>query len=67
MVCKPSASCAAWPGSRPWTLFQYWLAATGMLLMRKYLLSSSNVADSPPLLATTTLAPTFMVLSKDVL
>ena len=33
----------------------------------KYLFSSSKVADSPPLLAATTLAPTFMVLSKPVL
>ena len=67
MVCRPSASCAASPFSRPWTPFQYWLEATGMPQMVKYLLSSSNVAESPPRRATTTLAPTFIVLSKGVL
>ena len=48
-------------------LFQYWLEATGIPLMVKNLFSSSKVADNPPLLAQTTLAPTFMVLSKEVL
>ena len=67
IVCKPSASCDASPASLPCTLFQYWLDATGIPLIVKYLLSSSNVADKPPRLATTTLAPTFIVLSKPVL
>ena len=48
-------------------LFQYWLEATGIPLMVKNLLSSSKVEDSPPRRAATTLAPTFMVLSKGVL
>ena len=64
MVCNPSKSCCASPAALPWMLFQYWLDATGIPLMVKYLFSSSNVADSPPRLAETTLAPTFMVLSK---
>ena len=67
MVCSPSASWAASPGSLPWTLFQYWLEATGIPEMVKNLFSSSKVADYPPRRATTTLAPTFMVLSKGVL
>ena len=67
MVCMPSSSCAASPGILPCTLFPYWLEATGMPLMVKYLFSSSNVAESPPRLATTTDAPTFMLLSKGVL
>ena len=46
-------------------LFQYWLDATGMPEMVKYLLSSSNVAEQPPRRAQTTLAPTFIVLSND--
>ena len=45
-------------------LFQYWLDATGMPEIVKYLFNSSKVAEHPPLLAQTTLAPTFMVLSK---
>ena len=48
-------------------LFQYWLEATGMPLMVKNLFSSSKVADRPPRRAHTTAAPTFMVLSKEVL
>ena len=67
MVCRPSASWAASPGRRPWTLFQYWLEATGIPAMVKYLFSSSKVADRPPRRATTTLAPTFIRLSKGVL
>ena len=67
MVWRPSASWAASPGRRPWTLFQYWLEATGIPEMVKNLFSSSKVADSPPRRAATTLAPTFMVLSKGVL
>ena len=39
----------------------------GIWLMVKYLFSSSKVAEQPPRLAQTTLAPTFIVLSKDVL
>ena len=35
--------------------------------MVKYLFSSSKVADRPPRRATTTLAPTFIRLSKGVL
>ena len=67
MVCSPSSSCWASPRSRPWTEFQYWLEATGMPLIVKYLFSSSKVAERPPRRATTTLAPTFMLLSKGVL
>ncbi len=67
MVCRPSASWAASPGRRPWTLFQYWLEANGIPEMVKNLFSSSKVADSPPRRAATTLAPTFMDLSKGVL
>ena len=65
IVCRPSPSCSASPGARPWILFQYWLDATGMPEMVKYLLSSSNVAEQPPRRAQTTLAPTFIVLSND--
>ena len=67
MVCRPSASCRASPFSRPWTEFQYWLPAMTMFEMVKYLFSSSKVAEAPPRRQTTTDAPTFMVLSKDVL
>ena len=67
IVCRPSPSCSASPGARPWMLFQYWLDATGMPEMVKYLLSSSNVAEQPPRRAQTTLAPTFIVLSNGVL
>ena len=45
-------------------LFQYWLDATGIPEIVKYLFNSSNVAEQPPRLAHTTLAPTFIVLSK---
>ena len=65
-VCRPSASWAASPGARPWTEFQYWLAATGMFAMVKYLLIWSKVAEAPPRRQTATVAPTFMVLSKGV-
>lgn len=67
IVCKPSASWLASPCALPWILFQYWLYATGILEMVKNLFSSSKVALNPPLLAATTLAPTFMLLSKCVL
>ena len=30
MVWRPSLSCSASPGVRPWMLFQYWLEATGI-------------------------------------
>ena len=64
MVCRPSSSCSASPGARPWMLFQYWLEATGIPAMVKNLFSSSKVALHPPRRAHTTLAPTFMDLSK---
>ena len=48
-------------------LFQYWLEATGMPEIVKYLFSSSNVAEQPPRRAQATLAPTFIVLSNEVL
>ena len=64
MVCMPSSSRTASPGAPPWTEFQYWLEATGMPLMVKYLFSWSKVAEQPPRLATATDAPTFMRLSK---
>ena len=48
MVCIPSASCVASPGSRPCTLFQYCDDTTGMLLIVKYLFNLSNVALAPP-------------------
>lgn len=67
MVCLPSSSCRASPGSLPCTLFQYWLEATGMPAMVKNLLSSSKVALHPPRRAQTTLAPTFIALLKRVL
>ena len=41
--------------------------ATGIPEMVKYLFNSSKVAEQPPRRAQATLAPTFMVLSKDVL
>ena len=41
--------------------------ATGIPLIVKYLFNPSKVADRPPRLADTTLAPTFIVLSKGVL
>ena len=47
-------------------LFQYWPDAIGIPDMVKYLFSSSKVAEQPPRRAHTTLAPTFMVLSKGV-
>lgn len=67
VLCKLSASRAACPGSRPWTLFQYWLEAMSMPEMMKNLFSSSKVADSPPRRAVTPAVPTLMVLSKGVL
>ena len=67
MVWRPSLSCSASSGVRPWMLFQYWLEATGIPEMVKYLFSSSKVAEQPPRRAQATLAPTFMVLSKGVL
>ena len=30
IVCRPSPSCSASPGARPWMLFQYWLDAIGI-------------------------------------
>ena len=48
-------------------VFQYWLEAMGIPEIVKYLFSSSKVAEQPPRRAQTTLAPTFMVLSKGVL
>lgn len=57
MVCMPSASCSASPGTRPCTRFQYVEPATGICDMPKYLFSTSNVADVPPRLATATDAP----------
>lgn len=36
MVCSPSASCAASPCTLPWTLFQYWLDATGIPQIVKF-------------------------------
>ena len=41
IVRRPSSSMAASPGKRPWTLFQYWLAAMGIPAIPKNLLSSS--------------------------
>ena len=40
---------------------------TGIPEMVKYLFNSSKVAEQPPRRAQATLAPTFIVLSKDVL
>ena len=51
IVCLPSSSFSASPGAAPWMLFQYWLDATGIPEMVKYLFSSSNVAEHPPRLA----------------
>ena len=56
MVCIPSASCVASPGSRPCTLFQYCDDTTGMLLIVKYLFNLSNVALAPPRRQTATAA-----------
>ena len=67
MVCIPSPSSSASPAAPPWTLFQYWLEATGIPLMVKYLFSSSKVAEQPPRRATVTLAPTFIALGNAVL
>ena len=47
MVCRPSASRRTCSGLLPWTMFQYWDGTTGILLMRKYWLSRSNVAVVP--------------------
>lgn len=66
IVCSPSSSLRASPGTSPWIWFQYWLDATGIPLMVKYLFSWSKVAEQPPLLATATEAPTFIVLSNRV-
>ena len=44
-------------------MFQYWLLATGIPQMVKYLFSASKVAVLPPRRQVTTAAPTFMVLS----
>ena len=44
-------------------MFQYWLLATGIPVMVKYLFSTSKVAVLPPRRQVTTAAPTFMVLS----
>ena len=44
-------------------MFQYWLLATGIPVMVKYLFSTSKDAVLPPLRQVTTAAPTFMVLS----
>ena len=43
-------------------MFQYWLLATGMPHIVKYLFSASKVAVLPPRRQETTDAPTFMVL-----
>ena len=67
MICLPSSSWLASPFARPWMEFQYWLEAMGIPEIVKYLFSSSKVAEQPPRRAQTTLAPTFMVLSKGVL
>ncbi len=67
MICSPSLSCAASSALLPWMLFQYCPDATGIPLIVKYLFNPSKVADKPPRLADTTLAPTFIVLSKGVL
>ena len=64
IICKPSASWAASPFSRPWMPFQYWPLAMGMPEMPKNLFSSSYVAVRPPRLAAATAAPTFIVMSK---
>ena len=56
IVCNPSASCAASPGSLPWTLFQYCDDTTGMFEIVKYLFSRSNVALAPPRRHTATAA-----------
>ena len=56
MICKPSRSCAASPGKRPWTLFQYCDETTGMFERVKYLFRRSNAALAPPRRHTTTAA-----------
>ena len=66
MTCSPSASCAASCALLPWMLFQYWLDATGIPEIVKYLFSWSNVALAPPRRQETTAAPTFIVLSNGV-
>ena len=53
---RPSSSWAASPGVQPCTLFQYVEETTGISLMVKYLLSTSNEAVVPPRRATATQA-----------
>jgi len=57
MVAMPSVSCADSPGAAPKALFQYVEDTTGIWLMVKYLLSTSNVVPVPPRRATATDAP----------
>ena len=67
IVWSPSASLRASSAEKPCILFQYWLEATGIPLMVKYLFSTSKEAVLPARRQETTAAPTFMVLSKPVL
>ena len=56
-VWRPSSSCATSSALEPWTWFQYWDEATGMLQIVKYLFRRSKVAVAPPLRHDTTAAP----------
>lgn len=39
MVCMPSTSCEAWPGSRPYAMFQYCEVTMGMFIISNIMLS----------------------------
>ena len=47
MVCIPSVSSRTSSGLFPWTWFQYWDVAIGILLMVKYLLSPVKGSAGP--------------------
>src|SRR5574344_761833 len=66
MICIPSLSCTASPGRQPWTPFQYWDVARGILLIVKYLLSLSRVAVSPLLRHTATAAPGLYISKSEL-
>ena len=56
MVCIPSASRSASPGTRPKTSFQYVEETTGICAMVKYLFMTSMLATLPARRATATAA-----------
>ena len=48
MVCIPSVSCSACPGSRPYAIFQYCEVASGIFIICNGICKASNAAVAPP-------------------